>query len=106
MLPITDAPMQEAADTAAYLIPAIGGVMAVIGGVVAWVVRLMINRMLASLDERFKRIDEVEDQLKRLMTELPIHYQRRDDSIREYTAINLKLDRLYELILKRGAPSD
>ena len=36
----------------------------------------------------------------RLRAVLPLHYQRRDDSIREYTAMNAKLDRIYELIME------
>jgi len=47
-----------------------------------------------------REVDRVDGDLKRLLAELPLHYQRREDAIREYTVINVKLDRLYELILK------
>ncbi len=38
--------------------------------------------------------------LKRLIAELPIHYQRREDAIREYTAVNAKLDRIWEALIE------
>ena len=37
--------------------------------------------------------------LKRLVAELPLHYQRREDAIREYTTINAKIDRLTEVLI-------
>lgn len=81
-------------------------------GIIKW----LIGRMIRNLDERLKtnnddctakwmQIDvslkQTDADLKRLMTQLPIEYQRREDSIREYTAINSKLDRLYELLMER-----
>lgn len=57
-------------------------------------------RMLAEIEGRLKRIDDIEARFERLLAELPLHYQRRDDAIREYTAINAKLDRLYELMMR------
>lgn len=81
---------------------------AVIGGVwtlLVWFAR----RMLADLDKRLARIDDVacevgrvDAEVKRLIAELPLHYQRREDAIREFTAINTKLDRLYELLARGG----
>lgn len=35
-------------------------------------------------------------EVKNLLIRLPIDYQRREDSIREYTVMNAKLDRIYE----------
>jgi hypothetical protein len=107
MLPITDTPLTEATDSAALLIPIILAAMAVMGGLLAWLIRTMVGRVMADLDTRFDRmetrlteVDKLEAEFARLRAELPLHYQRRDDSIREYTVINVKLDRLYELILR------
>lgn len=80
-------------------------------GIIKW----LIGRMIRNLDERLRtnnddctakwmQIDaslkQTDADLKRLMTQLPIEYQRREDSIREYTAVNSKLDRLYELLME------
>lgn len=107
MLPITDAPLAEAADSAALLIPIILAALAVMGGLLAWLIRTMVGRVMTDLDARFDRmeqrlteVDKLESEFARLRTELPLHYQRRDDSIREYTAMNAKLDRIYELIME------
>ena len=107
MLPITDAPLTEAADSAALLIPIILAALAVMGGLLAWLIRTMVSRLMTDLDARFARmelrlgdVERLESEFARLRAELPLHYQRRDDSIREYTAMNAKLDRIYELIME------
>ena len=107
MLPITDAPLAAAADSAALLIPIILAALAVMGGLLAWLIRTMVGRVMTDLDARFDRmeqrlteVDKLESEFARLRAELPLHYQRRDDSIREYTAMNAKLDRIYELIME------
>ena len=107
MLPITDAPLAEAADSAALLIPIILAALAVMGGLLARLIRTMVGRVMTDLDARFDRmeqrlteVDKLESEFARLRAELPLHYQRRDDSIREYTAMNAKLDRIYELIME------
>ncbi|MEW6559602.1 MAG: hypothetical protein AB1412_05325 [Pseudomonadota bacterium] len=107
MPPITDAPLTEAADSAAMLIPIILAALAVMGGMLAWLIRTMVGRVMTDLDARFDRmeqrmteVDKLESEFARLRAELPLHYQRRDDSIREYTAMNAKLDRIYELIME------
>lgn len=61
--------------------------------------RWMFGRMLTEIERRLSRIDNLETRFERLLAELPLHYQMRDDSIREYTAINARLDRIYELML-------
>lgn len=76
---------------------AIGGT--VVGGVFG-LLKWFASRMLAEIEDRIKRIDDVEERFERMLAELPLHYQRRDDAIREYTAINAKLDRLYELMMR------
>jgi hypothetical protein len=74
------------------------------GLVIAWtgflvgIIRVLISRMVGNLEKQWQQTDA---DLKKLMIELPMHYQRRDDAIREYTAINTKLDKLYELILRK-----
>ena len=74
------------------------------GGFFRWFARYM----LGELEKRLARIDAVSDEvrrldgdLKRVMVELPMQYQRREDAIREYVAINAKLDRLYELMMEQ-----
>lgn len=78
-------------------IVAVGGV--VLGGVFG-LLKWFASRMLDEIEQRLKRIDELESRFERLMAELPLHYQRREDAIREYTAMNAKLDRIYELIME------
>ncbi|MEO1766776.1 hypothetical protein [Thiobacter aerophilum] len=81
---------------------------AVLGGVFA-LLKWFAARLLIDIEQKLTRIDDVarevgrvDAEVKRLIAELPLHYQRRDDAIREYTVINVKLDRLYELILREG----
>ena len=76
---------------------ALGGAM--LGGVFA-LLKWFAARMLNEIEQRLKRIDDLENRFERLMAELPLHYQRREDAIREYTAMNAKLDRIYELIME------
>ncbi len=76
---------------------ALGGAM--LGGVFA-LLKWFAARMLDEIEQRLKRIDDLENRFERLMAELPLHYQRREDAIREYTAMNAKLDRIYELIME------
>jgi len=80
---------------------AIGG--AVLGGLFG-MLKWFASRLLSDIEERLdahaREVSRLDGDLKRLMAELPLHYQRREDAIREYTVINVKLDRLYELILK------
>lgn len=111
MPPITDAPITEAVDSAALLVPIILAAMAVMGGLLAWFIRAMVGRVMTDLDGRLERmerrltdVDRLESELARLRAELPLHYQRREDAIREYTTINAKIDRLTEVLIDiRGA---
>lgn len=73
--------------------------------------RGLAQRLLREMDTRFNRIDvlaaevaRVDSDLKRLIADLPMHYQRRDDAIREYTTINSKIDRVIEVLIdiRRG----
>jgi hypothetical protein len=79
-----------------------GTALAVLGTVLAGVIgtlKWFAGRMLSEIETRLKRIEELEDRFDRLMTELPLYYQRRDDAIREYTAINAKIDRLTDVLI-------
>lgn len=76
---------------------AVGGV--VLGGVFG-LLKWFAGRLLADIEKRLTRVDALEERFERLLAELPLHYQRRDDAIREYTAMNAKLDRIYELIME------
>jgi len=73
--------------------------VAVLGGVFG-LLKWFAGRMIDEIEQRLQRIDELESRFERLMAELPLHYQRREDSIREYTALNAKIDRLYELMVR------
>ncbi|MDD3553235.1 MAG: hypothetical protein PHC35_01755 [Deltaproteobacteria bacterium] len=73
---------------------------AVFGGVFA-LLKWFAGRILSDIETRLKRVDDVECRLDTLLSELPLHYQRREDAIREYTAINAKLDRLYEILVRK-----
>lgn len=81
-------------------LPSLAAVGGIVIGVLFALLKWFAQRLLADIDARLRRIDEVERRLERITAEMPQHYQRRDDAIREYTAINAKLDRLYELLMK------
>lgn len=76
---------------------------AVLGGVFA-LLKWFAGRLLEDIDKKFadhlSRIDEVEGRVDKLIADLPVHYMRREDHIRELTAIHAKLDRLYEILLR------
>ncbi len=79
---------------------------AVVGGV--WgLLRWFSGRIFADLDHKLGRIEVIAEEVERvdaahqrLLAELPALYQRRDDAIREYTAITAKLDRMWETLLE------
>lgn len=79
---------------------AVGGTL--LGGIFA-LLKWFAGRLLSDIENRLTRIDDLENRFERLMAELPLHYQRREDAIREFTAINTKLDRLYELLARRSS---
>lgn len=83
--------------------------LGLLGGALALLVRALYTRAMRDLDARFARLDalagdirRVDDELARLRAELPMHYIRRDDHIRDITAVSVKLDRIYELLIHRG----
>lgn len=94
-------------DVIGLSVPTVMTTAGVVLGSVFGLMKWFAVRMLSDIEERLKHIDDVTKEvdrvdadLKRILAELPIHYQRREDAIREYTVINVKLDRLYELMLR------
>lgn len=90
-----------------WLLAAGGAVLGGVFGLLKW----FGTRLLRDIEDKLSRIDEIEQRMaarvdaiegrmERLLSELPLHYQRRDDAIREYTAMNAKLDRIYELMME------
>lgn len=79
--------------------------VSVLGGGVAllqWFAKRLLSDIVERIEDVAREVGRVDAEVKRLIAELPLHYQRRDDAIREYTVINVKLDRLYELILREN----
>ena len=78
-----------------WLLSVSGIVLGGVFGLLKW----FAGRMIDEIETRLKRIDDLESRFERLMDELPLHYQRREDAIREYTTINAKIDRLTEVLI-------
>lgn len=78
-----------------WLLSASGIVLGGVFGLLKW----FAGRMIDEIETRLKRIDDLESRFERMMAELPLHYQRREDAIREYTTINAKIDRLTEVLI-------
>ena len=78
-----------------WLLSVSGIVLGGVFGLLKW----FAGRMIDEIENRLKRIDDLEGRFERLMAELPLHYQRREDAIREYTTINAKIDRLTEVLI-------
>lgn len=78
-----------------WLLSVSGVVLGGVFGLLKW----FAGRMIDEIETRLKRIDDLESRFERLMAELPLHYQRREDAIREYTTINAKIDRLTEVLI-------
>lgn len=75
----------------------------VLGGVFG-LLKWFANRMLSEIEARLLRIESLESRFEQMLVELPLNYQRREDAIREYTTINVRLDRLVEVLIDiRGA---
>jgi hypothetical protein len=80
---------------------------------VALLLRWFGARLLADIDRRMGRLDamaadltRIDNDLRRLSAELPLYYVRRDDHIRDITAIGTKLDRIYELLMRLPRDAD
>jgi chromosome segregation ATPase len=76
---------------------AVGGV--VLGGVFA-LLKWFAARLLEDIEQRLERIDDVDSRMKSLIADLPLHYQRRDDAIREMAQADERYQRAVEQIIK------
>lgn len=76
---------------------AVGG--AVLGGVFA-LLKWFAARLLQDLEQRLQRIEDVDSRMKSLIADLPLHYQRRDDAIREMAQADERYQRAVEQIIK------
>jgi len=75
---------------------------AVLGGLFG-MLKWFASRMLSDIDERLdahaRDVARIDDAMQRLVAEMPIHYHRREDAVREIAAMHSKLDRIYELVI-------
>ena len=88
-------------------------IIGALAGALFLTLRAALGRFTQQMDERLGRIERVTDEiariegdLARLRAELPEHYIRRDDHIRDITTLSVKLDRIYELVLVREPRHD
>ena len=76
--------------------------VALLGGM-AGLLRWFAVRLLGDIDERLdahaRDVARIDEAMQRLIADLPIHYQRREDAVREIAALHAKLDRIYELVI-------
>jgi chromosome segregation ATPase len=76
---------------------AMGG--ATLAGVFA-LLKWFAGRLLADIDARLARIDEIERRVDQLLADLPLHYQRREDTIRELAQADERYQRAVEQIIR------
>lgn len=60
-----------------------------------------VEQVIAILREKVTESERRIQSMQSTIDGYEREFQRRDDAIREYTAINTKLDKLYELILRK-----
>jgi len=83
-------------------LPLLLGMVALFVGLI----KFFLDRYLAQIEKRFDQLEEamrsevagataLREEFLRLKAELPLHYVRREDDIRNQTVINAKLDALY-----------
>lgn len=72
----------------------------IITGLVAKIVSNFEKKITDDNSQLKARVELVDLEYRKLLVELPMQYQRREDTIRDQTVINGKLDKLYELILE------
>jgi DNA anti-recombination protein RmuC len=73
-----------------------GAVLAGVFGLLRW----FAVRLLADIDQRLRRIDEIERRVDQLLADLPLHYQRREDTIRELAQADERYQRAVEQIIR------
>lgn len=75
-------------------------IVGAIGGFGRVLLKQIENRLVDKFEAQDRRLEEVELEVRRLGSELPLQYVRREDWIRFSAAIDHKLDRLAELVMK------
>jgi len=77
---------------AAAIISTIVGALAAIGR--ALVARLIgeMDRRLDGIEDKFSDIDRLDDEIAKLRAELPLHYNQREDAVREYSVVLARID--------------
>ena len=82
----------------------LAGLLILWSGFLVAIIKALFRQLVSNLE---KGINEdriawrkLDSEFKQSQARLPLDYQRREDSIREYTAINMKLDKLYEIFRK------
>lgn len=73
------------------------GIFILWSGFLVGVIRQMGLSAYVKLEERVERNEK---DFKNHLVNLPLDYQRRDDSIREFTVINAKLDKMFEFVAR------
>lgn len=94
----------EIIDHLTLLASLVSGVAGVVWGLLKAFAKRMVHdfdQRMASIETRLNHIDQVEGRLDILIQEMPLNYMRRDDYVRDHTAIHTKLDRLYELLVRK-----
>lgn len=61
--------------------------------------RWALLRVVASFERHLQRMERIEARIQEVEARAAQMYQRREDAIREYSTLNFKLDRLYEVLL-------
>ncbi|MDM7320248.1 MAG: hypothetical protein P3W91_000800 [Fervidobacterium sp.] len=94
-------------DIVSIVVSFIVAVVSTVFAVVKWLSKHMLdsyNERIAKSEQRIEELEKslqrIETKIEELKTDLSITYHRREDAIREYTAINAKLDRLWEVIVR------
>lgn len=67
-------------------------------GIIRWLVIAKITSLETNIQQTRAEITLINTTITRLQAEMPVMYERREDSLRANTVINAKLDRLFELI--------
>ncbi len=80
-------------------------------GIIRWLIGKLFNRLEESIikdiaelkqgnQENKGQYQRIDSEFRQFLIAMPIDYVRREDFIREYTTINIKLDRLNERMLE------
>lgn len=78
-------------------------IVGAIGGFGRVLLAQIERRLVDKFEQQDRRLTELEAEVRRQGSELPLHYVRREDWIRFSAAIDHKLDRLAELVIGKMA---